>query len=39
MARKAFRLGEGKPDISAAGGVVLARDAEGRTRVAVIHWP
>jgi len=39
MAREAFRLGDAKPDISAAGGVVVRRDEEGRTRVAVIHRP
>ena len=39
MARGEFDLAEGKPDISAAGGVVLRRDEEGRTRVAVIHRP
>jgi 8-oxo-dGTP diphosphatase len=39
MGREAFRLGGGKPDISAAGGVVVRRDEEGRTRVAVIHRP
>jgi 8-oxo-dGTP diphosphatase len=39
VARDDYDLGEGKPDISAAGGVVLHRDEEGRTRVAVIHRP
>ena len=39
MARDEFDLGDGKPDITAAGGVVLRRDEEGRTRVAVIHRP
>ena len=39
MARGEFHLGEGKPDITAAGGVVVRRDEEGRTRVAVIHRP
>jgi 8-oxo-dGTP diphosphatase len=39
VARGEFDLGEGKPDISAAGGVVVRRDEEGRTRVAVIHRP
>lgn len=39
MAREAFRLGDEKLDISAAGGVVVRRDEEGRTRVAVIHRP
>jgi 8-oxo-dGTP diphosphatase len=32
-------LGGSKPDIAAAGGVVVRRDEEGRTRVAVIHRP
>jgi 8-oxo-dGTP diphosphatase len=39
MARESFQLGDGKPDISAAGGVVVARDGEGSARVAVIHRP
>jgi 8-oxo-dGTP diphosphatase len=39
VARGEFNLGDGKPDISAAGGVVVRRDEEGRTRVAVIHRP
>jgi 8-oxo-dGTP pyrophosphatase MutT (NUDIX family) len=39
VGRDDFDLGEGKPDIAAAGGVVLRRDEEGRTRVAVIHRP
>jgi 8-oxo-dGTP pyrophosphatase MutT (NUDIX family) len=39
VARGEFDLGEGKPDITAAGGVVVRRDEEGRTRVAVIHRP
>jgi 8-oxo-dGTP diphosphatase len=39
VARGEFDLGEGKPEISAAGGVVVRRDEEGRTRVAVIHRP
>jgi 8-oxo-dGTP diphosphatase len=39
VAREHFDLGDGKPDITAAGGVVLRRDEEGRTRVAVIHRP
>ena len=39
MAREAFRLGDAKPEISAAGGVVVRRDAEGSTQVAVIHRP
>jgi len=39
VARGEFDLGDGKPDITAAGGVVLRRDEESRTRVAVIHRP
>lgn len=39
MARDTFRIGEGKPDVSAAGGVLLRRDGSGQTRVAVIHRP
>ena len=39
MARDDYELGDGRPDISAAGGVVLRRDEEGHTRVAVIHRP
>ena len=39
MARDDYDIGDGKPDISAAGGVVVRRDEEGRTRVAVIHRP
>ncbi len=39
MARDDYDLGDGKPDISAAGGVVVRRDEEGRTRVAVVHRP
>lgn len=30
---------EGEPDIAAAGGVVLRRDDDRRTRIAVIHRP
>jgi 8-oxo-dGTP diphosphatase len=39
VARDDVDLGAGPPDIAAAGGVVLRRDEEGRTRVAVIHRP
>ena len=39
MARGEFKLAEGKPDISAAGGVVIHRDGVGAARVAVIHRP
>jgi 8-oxo-dGTP diphosphatase len=39
VARGEFKLADGKPDITAAGGVVVRRDEEGRTRVAVIHRP
>lgn len=38
MARRNLNTSEGKPDISAAGGVVLNRNG-GRTRIAVIHRP
>jgi 8-oxo-dGTP diphosphatase len=39
VARDDYDLADGKPDIAAAGGVVVERDEEGRTRVAVIHRP
>jgi 8-oxo-dGTP diphosphatase len=39
MARSDLKPGEGEPEISAAGGVVLERDTDGGTRVAVIHRP
>ena len=39
MVRDDLDLGDGKPDIAAAGGVVVRRDEEGRTRVAAIHRP
>ncbi len=39
MARDDYELTDGRPDISAAGGVVMRRDEEGRTRVAAIHRP
>jgi 8-oxo-dGTP diphosphatase len=38
MARDDLELGDGRPDISAAGGV-LVRSGEGGRRVAVIHRP
>ncbi len=39
MARDDFDLGDGRPDVRAAGGVLLRRDDDGETRVAVIHRP
>jgi 8-oxo-dGTP diphosphatase len=39
VARDDFDLGDGVPDIAAAGGVLLSRDQDGKTRVAVIHRP
>ena len=39
MTREDFEIGDVKPEISAAGGVVLARDKQGGTRVSVIHRP
>ena len=39
MARRKLQTADGKPDITAAGGVVLRRDDDRRTRVAVIHRP
>ena len=39
MGREDFEIGESKPEIAAAGGVLVARDGEGRTKVAVIHRP
>jgi 8-oxo-dGTP diphosphatase len=39
VARDDYDLRDGKPDIAAAGGVVVRRDEEGHTRVAVIHRP
>jgi len=39
VGRDDFQIGDGQPDIAAAGGVVLANDGEGQTRVAVIHRP
>ena len=38
MARDDFELGDGKPEVAAAGGVLLRRDDDG-IRVAVIHRP
>ena len=32
-------IGDGEPDIRAAGGVLLAADSDGKTMVAVIHRP
>lgn len=39
MARDEVRTGGEEPEIRAAGGVVLRRTDDGRTRVAVIHRP
>ena len=39
MVRDDLDLGDGKPDIAAAGGVVVRRDEQGRIRVAAIHRP
>jgi 8-oxo-dGTP diphosphatase len=40
MARRKLKTSDGKPDITAAGGVVLRRESgDRRTRVAVIHRP
>jgi 8-oxo-dGTP diphosphatase len=39
MARGELRIGDEEPDIKAAGGVVLRRDDDRSTRVAVIHRP
>jgi len=39
VTREDFEIGDVKPEISAAGGVVLARDKQGGTRVSVIHRP
>jgi len=39
VARDDYDLGGGKPDISAAGGVLVRRDEAGHTRVAVVHRP
>jgi len=39
VGREDFEIGDGKPEVAAAGGVVLSRDTDGQTRVAVIHRP
>jgi 8-oxo-dGTP diphosphatase len=39
MARDELEIGDEKPDIAAAGGVVLRRGDDGEPRVAVIHRP
>ena len=39
MARDDLDLGDGKPDVAAAGGVLLRRGDDGETRVVVIHRP
>jgi 8-oxo-dGTP diphosphatase len=39
VTRGDLRIGDEKPDIEAAGGVVLRRDEDRKTRVAVIHRP
>ena len=39
MGREDFEIGDGTAEITAAGGVLLAPDDEGRTKVAVIHRP
>ena len=39
MARRLLKRGEQEPDITAGGGVLLRRDGDRRTRVAVIHRP
>jgi 8-oxo-dGTP diphosphatase len=39
MSREDFEIGDGTPEIAAAGGVLIAPDKEGRTKVAVIHRP
>jgi 8-oxo-dGTP diphosphatase len=39
VSREDFDIGDGSPEIAAAGGVLLAPDGEGHTRVAVIHRP
>src|SRR5512133_1299194 len=39
MSREDFEIGGGTPEIAAAGGVLIAPDKEGRTKVAVIHRP
>jgi 8-oxo-dGTP diphosphatase len=39
VTRSDLEIGDGKPEIRAAGGVLLRRDGDGQTRVAVIHRP
>jgi len=39
VSREDFEIGDGKPEIAAAGGVVLTRGRDGQIRVAVIHRP
>jgi 8-oxo-dGTP diphosphatase len=39
VGRNDFEIGDGKPDIAAAGGVLVAPDGNGRPMVAVIHRP
>jgi 8-oxo-dGTP diphosphatase len=39
VARRKLKTSKAKPDIAAAGGVVVRRDGDRRSRVAVIHRP
>ena len=39
LTREDIVIGDGKPEIRAAGGVLLTRDKDGKTTVAVIHRP
>lgn len=39
VARRDLDEEQGKPDIAAAGGVVVRRDEDRRTRIAIIHRP
>jgi 8-oxo-dGTP diphosphatase len=39
LARGDLGIGDGRPEITAAGGVVLRRDHDRRVRIAVIHRP
>jgi 8-oxo-dGTP diphosphatase len=39
VARSDLEIGDEQPEISAAGGVLVQRDGDGRLRVAVIHRP
>jgi 8-oxo-dGTP diphosphatase len=39
VGREDFEIGDGSPDVKAAGGVLLAPDENGKTKVAVIHRP